>query len=207
MHQSITDRKMNRLWRVVVISPMILTVAIITSGSSSQPRVDASAISSSSNAKFVTPVVSMTKSSPIRIRIPAIGVDSKLMKLGLQKDGSLQVPPSGSPAGWYTGSPTPGEIGPAIIAGHVDWNGPAVFYTLNRVRLGDQIIVNRVDGTTATFKVTRVAAFLKNSFPTDAVYGDLAYPGLRLITCGDYDFKLHKYVRDIVVFANLIPSS
>lgn len=125
------------------------------------------------------------------------------MKLGLLKDGSLQVPPSAFPAGWYSGSPSPGELGPSIIAGHIDWNGPGVFYRLNRMKLGDQIQIGRADGTTATFTVTRIAAFLKSKFPTNAVYGDLNYPGLRLITCGDYDFKTHKYLRDTVVFADL----
>ena len=214
MHQGIADRKVNRLWRVAIISPLILAVAIIASGSYNRSQADASVLPISSHSRSLVrtavsdssnpTVLSMAKSSPIRIRIPAIGVNSRLMKLGLQKDGSLQVPPSAFPAGWYTGSPTPGEIGPAIIAGHIDWNGPGVFYALNRVRLGDRIIVNRADGTTATFTVTRIAAFLKNAFPTEAVYGNLTYPGLRLITCGDYDFKLHKYVRDVVVFANLI---
>lgn len=214
MHQQIADRKMNRFWRVAIISPMILTVAMITAGSSTQPRVDVSALPVARSASLVTPTVSteppnaialsMAKSSPIRLRIAAIGLDSKLMKLGLEKDGTLQVPPTGFPAGWYTGSPTPGEIGPAVIAGHVDWNGPAVFYSLNRVRLGDQIVVDRANGTTAKFKVIRIATFLKSKFPTDEVYGNLTYPGLRLITCDDYNFKLRKYVRNTVVFAALI---
>lgn len=204
MHQHIAGRKMNRLWRVLVISPVILMAVMITAGYSNQRHVDASASPTVSRTSSLSPAAPMTKSTPTRIQIPSIGVDSKLMKLGLQKDGTLQVPPNAFPAGWYTGSPTPGEIGPAIIAGHVDWNGPGVFYHLDRVRLGDQIIVNRADGTKATFTVIRIAAFLKSDFPTDAVYGDLTYPGLRLITCSDYDFKLHEYVRDTVVFAKLI---
>ena len=203
MHQQTAGRKMSRLGRVLVISPLIFAVVVITTGNSDQSRVGASALPTRSHSKLVTRVFSMVRSSPIRIQIPSIGVDSKLMKLGLLKDGSLQVPPSAFPAGWYSGSPSPGEIGPSIIAGHIDWNGPGVFYRLNRVHLGDQIQVGRVDGTTATFTVTRIAAFLKSKFPTSAVYGDLNYPGLRLITCDDYDFKAHKYLRDTVVFANL----
>jgi Sortase domain len=75
------------------------------------------------------------------VRIASIGLDSPLMKLGLQSDGTMQVPPSGFPAGWYTGAPTPGEVGPAIIAAHIDWNGPAVSYDLHRLKPGDQIVV------------------------------------------------------------------
>ncbi len=194
---------MSRLGRVLIISPLIFAVVVITTGYSDQSRVGASALPTKTSSQLVTRVFSMVRSSPIRIQIPSIGVDSKLMKLGLLKDGSLQVPPSAFPAGWYSGSPSPGELGPSIIAGHIDWNGPGVFYRLNRMKLGDQIQIGRADGTTATFTVTRIAAFLKSKFPTNAVYGDLNYPGLRLITCGDYDFKTHKYLRDTVVFADL----
>lgn len=203
MHQQTADRKMSRLRRVLIISPLIFAVVVITTGYSDQPRVGASALPTRIHPRAATHVFSMVRSSPIRIQIPSIGVDSKLMKLGLLKDGSLQVPPSAFPAGWYSGSPSPGEMGPSIIAGHIDWNGPGVFYRLSRMQLGDQIKIDRVDGTTATFTVTRIAAFLKSNFPTSAVYGDLNYPGLRLITCGDYDFKAHKYLRDTVVFADL----
>jgi LPXTG-site transpeptidase (sortase) family protein len=195
---------MNRLGRLLVISPLIFAVVVSTTGYSDQSRVGASALPTTNHSKLVTRVFSMVRSNPIRIQIPSIGVDSNLMKLGLLKDGSLQVPPSAFPAGWYSGSPTPGEMGPSIIAGHVDWNGPGVFYRLNRMQLGDQIKVGRADGTIATFTVTRIAGFLKSKFPTNAVYGDLNYPGLRLITCGDYDFKTHKYLRDTVVFADLV---
>jgi hypothetical protein len=214
MHQLMTERRMNRVWRLAIISPLVLAIVMITSGSVNQRRVDASALPTLRNSNIKTPAfpaatpsaaaLSMARSSPTRIWIRSIGLDSKLMKLGLQKDGSLQVPPRGFPAGWYTGSPTPGEIGPSIIAGHIDWNGPGVFYYLSHVQIGDEIMVDRADGTTAGFVVTRIASFLKSKFPTSAVYGDLTYPGLRLITCGDYDFTLHKYVRDLVVFATLI---
>jgi LPXTG-site transpeptidase (sortase) family protein len=214
MHQLITERGMNRGWRFAIISPLVLAVVMITSGLFSPHAVDASAQTLSSKSKVASPKIPaanlhaplrfMAKSNPTHIYIPAIALHSNLMRLGLLKDGSLQVPPTGFPAGWYTGSPTPGEIGPSIIAGHIDWNGPGVFYHLNRVRIGDQIMVTRADGKIAKFAVTRIASFLKNKFPTSAVYGNLSYPGLRLITCGDYDFKLHKYVRDLVVFATLI---
>ena len=183
MYQQSAGRKMSRLGRVLVIAPLMFAVVIITTGYSDQPHVGASALPTRSHSKLVTRVFSLVRSSPIRIQIPSIGVDSKLMKLGLLKDGTLEVPPSAFPAGWYTGSPSPGEMGPSIIAGHIDWNGPGVFYRLNQMRLGEQIKIDRVDGSRATFTVTRIAAFLKSKFPTTAVYGDLNFPGLRLITC------------------------
>jgi LPXTG-site transpeptidase (sortase) family protein len=204
---------MNRAWRLAVLSPLVLAVVMISSGSSELHQADASALSNSIAAASVTgtvaetapsPTAVMRRSIPVRLSIPSIGLVSRLMKLGLQKDGSLQVPPSGFPAGWYTGSPTPGQLGPAVIAGHIDWKGPGVFYHLKLIKIGDQINIDRADGTTAKFVVTKIASFLKSKFPTSAVYGNLTYPGLRLITCGDYDFTLHKYVRDLVVFAALV---
>ena len=79
----------------------------------------------------------------MRLRIASIGVDSALMNLGLRTDGSMEVPPGGFPAGWYTGGPTPGELGPAVIAGHVDMFGPGVFYKLHDVLPGEQVTVTR----------------------------------------------------------------
>lgn len=153
-----------------------------------------------------TAPVTMVAGVPVRLRIPSIGVDSELMDLGLQADGSLEVPPDGFPAGWYTGAPTPGELGPAIIAGHVDWDGqPGVFYDLRDLRPGDDIAVTREDGSTARFRVTRVEQFAKDAFPTQAVYGDLDHAGLRLITCGGaFDRAMRSYDDNLVVFAELV---
>lgn len=128
------------------------------------------------------------------------------MDLGLRADGAMQVPPTGFPAGWYTGSPTPGELGPAILAGHVDWaRAPGVFFELRELSPGDEIRVVRQDGGTAVFRVTRVESFAKDSFPTETVYGDIDHAGLRLITCGGvFDRQARSYVDNLVVFAELV---
>jgi sortase (surface protein transpeptidase) len=150
----------------------------------------------------------MAAATPVRVQIPAIGVDSELMALGLQTDATLEVPPGGFPAGWYTGAPTPGELGPAIIAGHVDWGGqPGVFFHLRELSTGDEIAITREDGSTARFRVTGVERFAKDEFPTQAVYGDLDHAGLRLITCGgSFDRQARSYVDNLVVFAELTGS-
>lgn len=147
----------------------------------------------------------MVKSAPVRVQIPAIGVDSTVMELGLRADGTMQVPPAGFPAGWYSGAPTPGELGPAIIAGHVDWQGqPGVFYRLHDLKSGDEITVVRQDGRAAVFRVNRVEQFPKNKFPTDLVYGNIDHPGLRLITCGgSFNRQAHSYDDNIIAFADL----
>jgi sortase (surface protein transpeptidase) len=142
---------------------------------------------------------------PVRLQVPAIGVDSELMPLGLRDDGSLEVPPSGFPAGWFTGGPKPGEVGPAVMAGHVDWGGSrGVFYDLRSLKPGDAITVTRADASTVRFAVVSVEQFPKDAFPSDAVYGDLDHPALRLITCGgSFDRHARSYVDNIVVFADL----
>jgi sortase (surface protein transpeptidase) len=140
------------------------------------------------------------------LEVPAIGVDSELMALGLQDDGSLEVPPAGFPAGWFTGAPMPGDVGPAVMAGHVDWDGsPGVFYDLRSLQPGDEITVTRADRTAVVFEVVSVDQFAKDAFPTDAVYGDLDHAGLRLISCGgSFDHAERSYEDNIVVFADLI---
>ena len=145
----------------------------------------------------------MSPSPPVRVAIPAIGVDSELMDLGLQADGTMEVPAEGFPAGWFTGAPTPGELGPAVLAGHVDWGGsPGVFARLRDVVPEDEIWVTRADGSTAVFVVREVGQFDKGAFPTGAVYGDLDHAGLRVITCGGpFDPELRSYRDNVVVVA------
>jgi sortase (surface protein transpeptidase) len=150
----------------------------------------------------------MTRSRPVRLQIPAIGVDSRMMRLGLEPDGTLEVPPGPFPAGWYTGSPTPGEIGPAVLVGHVHWNERAgVFAALDRLTSGDEVVVRRADGGSAVFRVTRTKQFSKAAFPTAKVYGDIGYAGLRLITCGGRNQLTGTYEDNVVVFASLVSST
>jgi len=148
----------------------------------------------------------MSKSVPVRVQVPSIGVDSTLMSLGLLADGSLQVPPRAFPAGWYTGAPTPGELGPAIIVGHIDWAGvDGVFYRLHSLLPGAEIDVTRADGSTAVFRVLSVHEYPKDAFPTKLVYGNTAYSALRVITCGGaFNTKAHSYEGDIVAYAELV---
>ena len=158
------------------------------------------------------PIVAVSQSAapkpvaaPVSLTIPLIGVQTNLMTLGLGRDGELQVPPlsMASVAGWYTGSPRPGSIGSAIIVGHVDTTkGPAVFDRLDTLTRGDKIYVKRTDGTLVEFRVTSVQQYPKDHFPTEAVYGPVPDPELRLITCGGaWDPATHHYVLNIVVYA------
>jgi LPXTG-site transpeptidase (sortase) family protein len=144
--------------------------------------------------------------SPVALIIPAIGVRTPLVRLGLTTSGAMQVPPSASVAGWYTGSPRPGAIGSAIIAGHIDSHqGPGVFYHLSQLRPGNRLYVRRADGTLAVFRVTSVDTYRKDDFPTRSVYGATPDPELRLITCGgSFDPSLGSYLSNVVVYASEI---
>ncbi|MEU8680974.1 class F sortase [Streptomyces sp. NPDC048611] len=148
---------------------------------------------------------SMPKSAPQRLSIPSLQVSSTLETLGQKKNGTMQTPRDPDKAGWYRPGPTPGSQGPAVIAGHVSWNGtPSVFHKLSSMKRGDTIEVDRQDGKTAKFTVDRVAQYPKNKFPTVEVYKNLDHAGLRLITCGgEYDEGKHYYPDNVVVFASL----
>ena len=112
--------------------------------------------------------------------------------------------PGPSDVGWFSRGPAPGALGPSVIAGHVTWDGPAVFYRLRTMRRGDEVAVTREDGRTAVFTVSRVARYPQSQFPSRAVYGPIDHAGLRLITCGGkYDAARERYSDNVVVFAKL----
>lgn len=148
----------------------------------------------------------MEPSPPSSIKVPTVGITSTLGQVGLNPDGTIAVPTDYSQAAWYQLGPTPGELGPAVILGHVDSRkGPAVFYNLSSTRPGQTIDVTRADKTVAHFRVDAINTYRRDQFPTQAVYGPIDYAGLRLITCGGaYDQKAKAYESNVVVFATLI---
>lgn len=149
----------------------------------------------------------MPPSEPAEVRIPRIGVISSLVPLGLNADETVEVPPVEQPmqAGWYRFARTPGEAGPAVLLGHVDGKRqPGIFFRLKELVAGDEVEVSRKDGTTARFRVRRTEQVAKDSFPTEAVYGDTADAELRLITCGgSFDQAAHSYRDNVIVHATL----
>ena len=154
---------------------------------------------------------SLPRSVPVSGKIPAIGVDSKLLHLGLNSDGTIQVPSletSSGEAAWYKYSATPGQIGSSVIEGHLDSiQGPAVFFRLGALRPGDNVDVTLADGITAIFRVTGVREYAKSRFPAKVIYGATDYAALRLITCGGvFDYATGHYLSSTVVFASLTSS-
>jgi Sortase domain len=144
-------------------------------------------------------------SVPVRLVIPEIGVATRLIRLGLEPDGGMQVPGDFGDAGWFAGGPAPGQLGPAVIAGHVDSKtGPAVFYRLRELRPGQAVLVERADGVRLRFVVEQARSYPKAGFPTAAVFGPVPSAALRLITCtGDFDRARASYRDNLVVFARL----
>lgn len=147
---------------------------------------------------------------PDRIRIPKIGVDAVFEEpLGVDSSREIEVPAGYETVGYYKHGPTPGELGPSVVLGHVDsYQGPAVFYSLGQLEEGDTIEIDRDDGTTAVFAVERLERHAQSGFPTKQVYGDLDYAGLRLITCsGTFDRGIQRYSHNLIVFARLVTDS
>jgi sortase (surface protein transpeptidase) len=147
----------------------------------------------------------LAKSEPVKVSIPDIGLDTQLTTVGKQPDGTLEVPVSANTPGWYRLSPTPGELGPAVIVGHVDSpKGPAVFWRLRELTPGKFVEVSRADGSIVKFKITEVKQFEQNNFPTNEVYGNVDHAALRLITCGgSYNKLTGNYSHNTVIFAVL----
>ncbi|MGW4030392.1 class F sortase [Streptomyces sp. NPDC004838] len=144
--------------------------------------------------------------APVRVTVPSLGINSSLMRLGLNKDGTVEVPPpeKGMTAGWYTGAPAPGEPGAAVIIGHNETrDGRAVFKDLKKIAKGAEITVRNTKGVTARFTVTRTETVKKTAFPTERVYGPTDSRELRLITCdGGFDAAGHP-VDNLIVYATL----
>lgn len=189
------------------------TAATGTAAPSGAPAtVTATAAPRSSGGPAARHARPMARSLPVRLRIPSIGVDTAVMSLGLAPDGTVAVPPiaANAPAGWYDGSPTPGELGPSVVLGHVTVGryGDGVFVRLARMRPGDRVSVTRRDGSVAVFAVDSVQTVPKSRFPTREVYGNVDHPALRLITCGGARLSGGGgYTDNVIVYASLVSAS
>ena len=146
------------------------------------------------------------RSAPLQLRIPAIGMSVALTTLGENADGTVQVPPDDRQPGWFRLGPTPGELGSAVILGHVDnSSGPGVFFDLRTLAAGDPVFVDRADGSTVEFAVNSVASYPRNQFPAQRVYGSHGSSALQLVTCGGvFDHATGSYLSNVVVYTSLV---
>jgi hypothetical protein len=188
-----------------------VAVGIAVAGQQHAPRPSAAAAGATGPSAGKAWWLSLRRSIPVSVEIPAIGVHSVLLSLGVKSDGTMQAPPlqrTPNAAAWYKYSVTPGQIGTSVIEGHVDNDhGPAVFFRLGALRPGDLVNVRLADGITGVFRVTGVRQYLKARFPAKTVYRATPFAGLRLITCGGaFDYATSQYLGSTVVFAFLVAS-
>lgn len=185
------------------VAALLLALASAGCGTSGEPTPPPE----SSTATSVPVTKPYDKLRPTSVSIPKIEADSSLIAVAVNTRGELAVPPADNPmqAAWYRLSPVPGEVGPAILLGHVDGGGePGIFNRLHELAEGDEILVERSDGESLRFVVDHTVQVPKERFPTEAVYGNTDKPQLRLITCGGvFDRAEHSYEDNVIVYANL----
>ena len=211
------SRARRRGWVAGIALLAVAGVVLIALGLTTGPRAAAPIAAAESRAPVTVAAPAPTArtpelaaSPPTRIAIPALGVDSAVNPVGLNPDGTVQVPAPGplyDQAAWYTGSARPGQRGPAVILGHIDSaaNGPSVFYRLSALRPLDGFTLTRADGRTLVYRVNSVKTYPKDAFPSQSVYGPTTRPEVRLITCGGaFDARARSYVDNTVVYANQI---
>jgi hypothetical protein len=197
---------------LAVTSGYFTATAILTSGPSYDqippPQPTTTGLPPVLSPAALAPAAPLGPSEPVRIDIPRIGIHAGLIEVGQNPDGSVAVPSEdqAAQAAWYTGSATPGQIGPTVILGHVDSRalprGRAAFYPLGAAHQNDEVDITRQDHTVARFRIDVVTLVGKEQFPTQAVYGPTDTPALRLITCGGTYTTADGYSANIIVFAH-----
>lgn len=189
---------------LVLISLSLFGLVMLSEPFRNQPVFYASSSSQVLSATTSSqPATALRRSLPVLLIVPSLKIKTSLVQLGRLADGTMATPTNPSVAGWYRYSPTPGQIGPAVIVGHVDSRtGPAVFYDLRKLKIGQVVSVRRRDGSQVNFSVYKLANYSQRNFPTKVVYGDTVRPELRLITCGGpFNYLTGHYTQNTVVFA------
>jgi sortase (surface protein transpeptidase) len=156
-----------------------------------------------------TTIPPVARSVPASLAIPAIGLEVSVSSLGLNPDGTVQVPTNVQEPGWFQLGPSPGQVGSAVILGHVDsYRGPAVFFELRSLQAGDAVEVTLADGVTTHFVVTSVAMYPKTQFPAQQVYLSHGYSALQLVTCGGaFDPQTGHYLSNVVVYTSFVAAT
>jgi sortase (surface protein transpeptidase) len=195
-------------WWLVAIVLFVVAAVVFAVGLSGHARWLAGPLFTSSGPAphRISPTV---RSVPLTLSIPAIGLRVPLSQLGLNPNHTVQVPTNFQEPGWYEFGPSPGQIGSAVILGHVDsYRGPAVFFRLRDLRPGDHVDVSLADGVVTHFVVRQVAEYPKAHFPTVSVYGQRGYSALQLVTCGGvFDTQTRSYLSNVVVYTSLASAS
>jgi hypothetical protein len=199
-------------WTVAALLGLVglALVVIALSASVSRFTVSPQRIAAPS-AAALTPgaeagATSTPRSPPVLLVVPALGIRTTLSELGLNVDGTVQVPTNFAQPGWFGLGPSPGQLGSSVILGHVDdHEGPAIFFELSTLRPGDELLVVLADGSRVRFAVSTVSTYLKSQFPDALVYGSHGSSELELVTCGGaFDRSTGSYLSNVVVSSNLV---
>lgn len=145
-----------------------------------------------------------TGREPVRLTVPAVGLDVDLDGVGVAADGQMEIPDDGDRAGWYRHGPAPGDAdGSVVVAAHVDTQeGPGAFLTLTGVTEGDEILVELADGSSAAYRVIGGEQVAKRDLPVDELFRRDGDPVLRLVTCsGDWSPSASSYTDNLVISA------
>lgn len=197
----VSSRRLRIAASILLLLAAPSPIARLCPGGNLVPATDAAVTAFGNVAPAALP-----ESLPVELHIPAIAVDGPLSELGLNPDRTVELPADFQVAGWYRNGPPPGDMGSAVILGHVDsYTGPAVFYRLSSLRPGDQVDVTRADRSVAHFLVQTVATYLKSEFPSHEVYDSRGYSALQLVTCGgEFDYTIRSYQSNVVAYTGLV---
>jgi sortase (surface protein transpeptidase) len=198
-------------WCTSAIAIAVALVAILGHTSPKEPSVPNIAVLSTASEAHarITTFPAIPRSGPEKLEIPALGVNIAVGRLGLQPDGEVEVPATTHTVGWFDDGATPGQIGSAVILGHVDsYLGPGIFFELKTLKANDVIIVTLANGTVTRFRVNKVVQYAKTGFPDRLVFGSHGTRSLQLVTCGGpFDSATGHYLANIVVFSRLVSVS
>ncbi len=202
-------RHRERLFWVLGGAALLCGVVLIVSTSNPDPAVHvvrAAAPTTSTGVSTTVAPPGLVRSTPQELLVPSLGIATKVGELGLQANHEVQVPTSVHTVGWFRLGPTPGQVGSAVILGHVDsYLGPGIFFNLKTLSIGALVEVRLADRTTALFRVTSVVQYAKTSFPDALVYGSSGGRDLNLVTCGGtFNHQTGSYESNIVVFTRLV---
>ena len=204
------SRGQSRRWWAVAVVLLLTGAGLLTLGlRGHQEPLPGPAATPHLASGSAAPSAALARSVPVALRIPAIGVAVSLSTLGLNPDGTVQVPTNFQEPGWFRLGPSPGQVGSAVILGHVDSRqGPAVFFRLRSLRAGDKVEVSLANGMVAHFVVTTVAMYPKEQFPARQVYASRGYSALQLVTCGgQFDTNTRSYLSNVVAYTSLVATT
>jgi hypothetical protein len=196
-------------WGVSAVGIVIALTVLLGRSSPSVPNVAVLSSEPSPTHVNIATFSSVPRSRPTELSVPALGLNVAVGRLGLQSDGEVEVPTTTHTVGWFDEGAMPGQIGSAVILGHVDsYLGPGIFFELKTLKANDVINVTLVDGAVTHFRVSRVVQYAKTVFPDKLVFGSHGTRSLQLVTCGGpFDSATGHYLANVVVFSHLMSVS